>query len=454
MTGATHTPAAKRPPGPRGHWLGGHLPDFRRGRLDFFTRCARDYGDFVSLRFGPKRILLVSDPEAIDYVLSTGSRHFSKHFALRLNPIILGNGLLTSEGDFWLRQRRLAQPAFQRQRIAAYGPVMVEHAERLLAGWRDGDTRDILAEMMRLTLGIAAKTLFGADSVGQAEQVSAALRVAQDAFIARFNRMVPIPMLLPTPGNLRLRRAVRQLDAVIYDFIRQRRAAGPESSGASDLLSLLLHARDEDGQGQMTDKQLRDEAMTLFLAGHETTALTLAWAWYLLAEHPEAEAKLLAEVQAALGGRSPTADDLPRLPYAEAVILETMRLYPPGYVIGREALHDCAVGGYHVPAGLTLLMSPWVLHRDARFFDRPEEFRPERWDNDLLKRLPRVVYFPFGAGPRRCIGDAFAMIETVLVLATVAPRYPFLLFPGQEVVPWPTFTLRPKNGIKVILKRR
>lgn len=451
MSTATRSAAAPSPPGPKRTLIGGNLPEFRRGRIEFLNRCVRDYGDFVSLRFGPKRIILVNDPESIEYVLSTHSRDFIKHFALRLNPIVLGKGLLTSDGDFWRRQRRLAQPAFQRQRIAAYGPTMVEHTQRLLAGWREGETRDILQEMMRLTLGIAAKTLFDADATDQAQRVGDAMRVAQESFVARFNRGVPIPLFVPTPGNLRLKRAVRQLDAIIYDFINRRRAGGEDKG---DLLSMLLHARDEDDQGRMTDVQLRDEAMTLFLAGHETTALTLAWTWYLLATHPDAEEKLLAEVVGALGGLPPTVDDLPNLPYAEAVILESLRLYPPGYVIGREAVEACELGGYRVPAGMTVLMSPWLMHRDARYFDQPEEFRPERWENDLLKRLPRIVYFPFGAGPRRCIGDAFAMMETVMVLATIAPHYRFTVAPGQDITPVPTFTLRPKDGIRAVLAKR
>jgi cytochrome P450 len=248
------------------------LPEFRRGRLDFLARCARAYGDFVSLRFGPRRIMLVLDPDAIEYVLVTGSRNFRKHFALRVNPIVLGNGLLGSEGDFWLRQRRLVQPAFHRQRIAAYGTVMVQYTERMLAGWQEGQTRDILREMMGLTLGIAAKTLFDADATNKASEVAAALQVTLENFASRFNSFMPVPLAIPTPANLRMRRAVRKLDEVIYDFIRQRRASGEDKG---DLLSMLLQARDETDSSRMTDKQLRDEAMTLFLAGHETTALAL-----------------------------------------------------------------------------------------------------------------------------------------------------------------------------------
>jgi cytochrome P450 len=452
MTMAAPSPTAcRRAPGPRGHFLSGNLPEFRRDRLAFLTRCARDYGDFVALRFGPRRLLLVSDPDAIEYVLVTGARNFSKHFALRFNPVVLGNGLLTSEGDSWLRQRRLMQPAFHRQRIVGYAATMVEYTQALLATWEEGQTRDVLADMMRLTLGIAAKTLFGADADEQASQVGAALAVAQNSFIARVNSLLPLPASVPTPGNLRLRRAVRKLDEVIYGFIRQRRAGGEERG---DLLSLLLHARDEDDGTRMTDKQLRDEAMTLFLAGHETTALTLSWAWYLLARNPEADARMAEEVRAVLDGRPPTAGDQHRLDYTEKVVSETLRLYPPGFVLGREALHDCELGGYHVPAGTTVFMSQWVMHRDPRFFEEPESFRPERWTEELARRLPRFAYFPFGGGPRRCIGDTFAQMEATLVLATLAQRFRFALASEQPVMPVPTFTLRPGGEIRAVLKRR
>jgi cytochrome P450 len=439
------------PPGPPPRFLGGNLAEFQRDRLAFLTRCARDYGDFVSLRMGRRRLVLVSEPAAIEYVLVSGSRNFIKHFALRINPLVLGKGLLTSEGDFWLRQRRLAQPAFLRQRVAAYAPIMLEYTHRLLAAWEPGETRNILADMMRLTLGIAAKTLFDADVDDRARDVGAALEVAQQAFIARFGSLLLVPAWVPTPTNRRLRQAVRRLDAIIYGFIRQRRASAEDNG---DLLSLLLHARDDNNQPGMTDQQLRDEAMTLFLAGHETTALVLTWSWYLLARHPEAAARLSEEVLSVLDGRDPAVADLPRLRYTEWVVQEAMRLYPPGYTLGREAIADCHLGGYHIPAGCTLFMSPWVMHRDPRFFAEPEAFRPERWDNDLLGRLPRIVYFPFGAGPRRCIGDSFALMEVTLILATLAQRFRFTLATEEPILPRPTFTLRPASPVRAVLRRR
>jgi cytochrome P450 len=440
---------ALRPPGPKGTWLAGNLPAFRRGRLDFLTHCAREYGDFVSLRFGPRRIILVSDPAAIEQVLVTDNHNYIKHFALRFNPIVLGKGLLTSEGDFWLRQRRMIQPAFQRQRIAGYGDVMVDYAQRMLEGWQPGQAVDVQTEMMALTLRIAAKVMFDADVTGEARAVGEALHVAMDCFTARFNATIPLPSNWPTPRNLRLWKAARRLDEIIYGFIKQRQSSAVPRD---DLLSRLLRAREEDGS-RMTDQQVRDEAMTLFLAGHETTALTLAWTWYVLATNPAEEEKLVAEVRSVLGDRPPTVADLPRLQHTERIIQEAMRLYPPAYIFGREALTDTMVGDYPVPRGRTILMSQWVVHRDPRFWPRADEFVPDRWI-DGPAGLPKYAYFPFGGGPRLCIGNTFAMMETVLVLAAIAQRYRFTLVEGHPVVPWPTFTLRPQNGIKAVLARR
>jgi cytochrome P450 len=443
--------AMMAPPGPPQRWLSGNLVDFRNSRLDFLTRCAREYGDLVALRFGPRRIFLVSHPDLIESVLVTHSRCFIKHFALRLNPLVLGKGLLTSEGDLWLRQRRLIQPAFQRPRLVGFGPMIVAYTQRLLAEWKPGEVRDILPEMTRLTLQIAAKALFDADVAEHARDVGAALETLQDNFLARFNSMLPPPLWLPTATNRRLKRAVAQLDEILYGLIRARRAGGEERG---DLLSLLLHARDEVDRTRMTDRQLRDEAMTLFLAGHETTALTLSWAWHLLSNAPGTEERLVEEIRQVLGDRPATVEDLPRLRYVEGVILEAMRLFPPAYVIGREAIDECEIGGYRVSRGTTVLMSQWVVQRDPRIFEHPEQFRPQRWLDNLLASLPKYAYFPFGGGPRVCIGNTFALMELVLVLATLAQQFRFTRQAGHEVVPWPTFTLRPRGGILAPLVRR
>jgi cytochrome P450 len=441
-------PATRVPPSPPGHLLGGHLHEFRHDRLGFFTRCARQYGDFVPLRLGPIRAVLLNHPDYFEYVLVSHNHNFIKHRGLRMNRLLLGNGLLTSDGDFWLRQRRLAQPAFKPSRIAAYGETMVAYAERLLAGWKPGETRDLQPEMTRLTLEITAKTLFGADVAGDAADIGAALADALASFDVRISSWFPLPYWVPTPTNRRLVRAVKRLDEIVYRIINERRASGEDKG---DLLSMLLHAQDDEG-GAMSDKQLRDETMTLFLAGHETTALALTWTFYLLAQNPYAEGKLREELAEVLGGRAPTVADLPRLRYAEHVATESMRLYPPAYAFGREALADCEIGGYPVRKGTTLFLSQWVMHRDPRFYDEPERFLPERWADGLLQRLPRFAYFPFSGGPRQCIGDRFAMMEAVLIVATVAQRYRFALVPGHPVVPRPSMTLRPQHGIKVVLR--
>ena len=439
------------PEGPKGHWLSGNLPEFRRDRLDFLVRCARDYGDMVKLRFAHRRVYLVSHPDSIEEVLVTHSKHFIKHFALRLNPIVLGKGLLTSEGDFWRRQRRLIQPVFLRSRITSYAPAMVTATQRLLADWKPGEARDIHEEMMRVTLAIAAKTLFNTEVDSDAHAVSHAMAVMQNNFLERFNSLLPLPIWIPTPANLRARRAARQLDAVLFRIIRERRQSNADQG---DLLSLLLHARDEDDGRGMTDQQVRDEAMTLFLAGHETTALTLSWAWYLMAQHPQAEQKLWAELEAVLAARTPNVDDWPNLKFTEMIVLESMRLYPPAYVIGREATADCAIGGYAVPRGTTLLMPQWVVQRDSRFFDEPEKFKPQRWGEEKIKALPKFAYFPFGGGPRVCIGQQFAMMEMVLILATMAQKFRFRLQPCATVTAIPTFTLRPVPGIPGLIEPR
>jgi cytochrome P450 len=434
------------PPGPRGHFLTGNLPEIRRDQLGFYLRCAREYGDFISMHFGLKRIFFVNHPDLIEQILH--SRNFTKHYALRMNRLLLGNGLLTSEGDFWLRQRRLIQPAFQRERLAGYAPDMVSFTQKQITAWGDGDIRDLLVEMRQLALSIAANTFFGADVTGQSEAIGLALKDAMGTFSQRFFRVFRIPERVPTPGNLRIRRAVRRLDAILYGLINQRRAEGERK----DLLSILLHFRHEhDGTG-MTDQQLRDEAMTLFLAGHETTALALAWSWYLLAQHAEVREKLEVELREVLGGRSPTVADLSKLPYTEMVVQEALRLYPPAYAIGRQAIAPCQIGDYSVPAGGTVIMSQWVVHRDPRYFSDPDRFYPDRWADGLARRLPRYAYFPFGGGQRLCIGNTFALMELPLILTTIAQRFRFHCPPGPPVRPKPQFTLQPDRPILLRLE--
>jgi cytochrome P450 len=454
MTGMATT--TERPAGaiagPKGRWLTGNLRDFSRQRLDFLTENARKYGDIFAIRFAHRRLLVVSHPDLVEEVLVTRNRQFIKHFALRMAKPMLGEGLLTSEGDFWRRQRRLSQPAFHREKVAAHATVMVEYAERMLATWADGQRRDIQADMMRLTLEIVARCLFGADVSSESAAAGEAMEALMQDFTGRVMKLVRLPESFPTPANLRRRRARQRLDGMLGEIIVRRRASGEDRG---DLLSMLLRAQDDDGDGSgMTDAQLRDEAMTLFAAGHETTANTLAWIWYVLAGHPEAEARLHAELDDVLGDRPPTFDDLPRLVYTERVVNETLRLYPTVWLLGREAIEPTEIGGHAVAAGTTIYMSQWVIHRDPRFFEDPLVFHPDRWAGGLARKLPRYAFFPFGGGPRICIGNAFAMMEAVLLLATIARKFRPRLASGARVVPVPTMTLRPEGGLHVVLEAR
>lgn len=441
------------PDGPKGNFLLGVMPEFNRGALAFIERLPRDYGDVVRARFFYLHSYFLYHPEHIEQVLATNNRNFIKPRSVR-TPFfcrLVGNGLLTSEGEFWRRQRRLAQPAFHRGRINAYGETMVAYAEKMLDSWRDGERRDVHQDMTHLTMQIVTRTLFNTDVTHDAEHISAALQVIIEPFSSQATLKWILDNRLPTRTNRRFHEAVRQIDEFIYRIINERRASGEDHG---DLLSMLLQAQDEqDGTG-MTDQQLRDETMTLFLAGYETTSLALSWAWYLLAQHPEAETKLWQELDEFLGGRAPTVADMPRLRYTEMVAKETMRLYPPAYIVGREALVDCEVGGYRVPAGTQLFMPTWVVHRDARFYDSPQEFRPERWTTAFAEQLPRYAYFPFGGGPRVCIGNSFAMMEFILLLATIAQRFRLRLAAEHEVGLNPAMSLRPRHGIKVVLEKR
>lgn len=439
------------PPGPRGRPLTGNLLDYTRDHLAFLTRCAREYGDVVRLRFVNVPVYLLNHPEHVEYVLVKNNRNFIKSRGERISLGFLGNGLLTSEGSLWRRQRRLAQPAFHRERTSAYGEVMVECTGRMISGWRDGETQEVHRDMMRLTLEIVARTLFGVPlTSAEFEEVGDALTTIAQRFTGRGGVFFQLPEKVPTPGNLRFRRAIRRLDALIYGIIHDRRASGGD---AGDLLSMLLAVRDEETGEGMTDRQLRDEAMTVFLAGHETTANALSWTWHLLSRHPEVESRLQEELDEVLAGRPPTADDLPRLRYTDIVVKESMRLYPPAWAFGRETLADCEIGGYHVPSGTQLIMSQWVMHRDPRYYEEPDKFRPERWGDGSTERLPKYAYFPFGGGPRLCIGQSFAKMEAVLLLATVAQQFRLRAAPGERIAPQPSITLRPRNGMRMVLEK-
>lgn len=440
---------ARIPPQPPGQFPIGHTLSYIRNPLGFLTQVARQHGDVVRLRLGFMTYYMVNDPGLVETILRCRDEEYIKDKLTRNVKAIVGEGLLTSEGEFWRRQRKLAQPAFLHQAIERYGDVMVEQTMRLRERLRGRRTCDIHQEIMALTLRIVAQTLFNAEVDEQAEEVGTLIEEMMTHFLNPL-QWVPLRDWIPTPETRRFHRAVRRLDAIIYGMIAQRRASRDDPG---DLLSRLLAAQDDEGAG-MTDRQLRDECVTLFLAGHETTGLALTYTFWLLANHPEAETRLHAELDEVLADRVPTAADAPRLQYTEWVVREAMRLYPPAWSIGREATRDTELGGYHVPRGTQFIIAQWVLHRDPRWFDDPEAFRPERWENDLLKRLPRGAYIPFGDGPRICIGLHFAMLEAVLLLATLAQAFRFTSAPGECLVLAPSITLRPKSGTRMNIEPR
>ena len=450
LGGATSA-TAPLAPGPKGNLILGVMPEFNRDTLAFIEQ-ARDYGDVVRMRFFYLTVHFLYNPAHIEYVLSTNAKNFIKSRSLR-TPFfrrLVGNGLLTSEGEEWKRQRRLAQPAFHRQRISSYGDVMVEYADRMISGWRNDEVRDIHRDMMTLTLEVVVKTLFNADISGEADRVGRVLARMVKPFASQATLKWILDNRLPTPTNRRFNADAREIDNIVYRLIAERRSSGADQG---DLLSMLLAAQDEDGS-RMTDHQLRDEVMTLFLAGHETTALTLSWAWYLLAQNPEVEKNFHAELDEVLEGRLPTVADMPRLKYTEKIAKESMRLYPPAYGVGREAIQEFELGGYRIPARAQLFMFQWVTQRDSRFFSEPNRFYPERWTEEFTNSLPKYAYFPFGGGPRACIGNYFAMMEVVLLLATIGQRFRFSLLPDHQVRLMPAMSLRPAGGIPVRVAQR
>lgn len=449
---AVATQSTVGPPGPKRYPLALHLRPFNTRPLSYLTESVRRYGDIVCLNAGkPFDLYLVNSPQLIEQVVVKQHRRFHKTPAFGILGRLLGNGLLTSEGDAWRRERKLAAPAFHAKRIDAYAAVMVDYGERLLAQWQDGATFDVHEAMMALTLEVAAKTLFDADLRSQAESLSDALTEALSYFDYHTSRFVRLPAHWPTPRNRRYDRAVRTLDGVVNAIIAERRQAAADDVG--DLLSILLRARDEDGGG-MTDQQLHDEVMTILLAGHETTANLMTWTWYLLAQHPQQAERLDRELGDVLGDRRPTVADLRALRYTEAVVLESLRLFPPAWIISRRAIEACELGGYPIPNGAAVIMSQWVMHRDPRYFEQPEQFQPDRWLDGLEDRLPPFAYFPFSGGPRICIGKHFAMMEAVLLLATIRRRAKLTLAPGHPVVPDPGMTLRPKHGMRMTVAKR
>ncbi|MFN3648127.1 MAG: cytochrome P450 [Armatimonadota bacterium] len=452
-TGRAGAPGAGAVPRRHRTWLplGGLIP-LRVDPLRFLRRLAQEHGDVVELRLGPQPAYLLNDPELIQAVLVNHDRRFQKGPGLRVAQRLLGEGLLTSEGAFHRRQRRLAQPAFHRQRVAAYAAVMSGYSAEWQRRWSDGAELDAAEEMRGLTIRIAAKTLFDSDVADEIGVISDAL--SESLHLYRFATLPFARRLEPYLPFLtrRFNTARERLDATVYRMIAERRASGEDRG---DLLSMLLLATDPEGDGgKMTDLQLRDEAMTLLLAGHETTANALAWTWYLLSENPEALRALQAEVDSVLGGRLPTVEDVPRLPYTRMVFAESMRCFPPAWIIARQAVEECPLGAFTLPAGALVLMSQWVTHHDPRFYPDPFRFDPQRWSPERSAERPKFSYYPFGGGSRLCIGEQFAWMEGILVLATLAASWELRLVKGHPIVPQPVITLRPKHGVRMTAHRR
>lgn len=445
----------RRPPALKSGSALRNLLAIRRDVLGFLARVAKECGDIGSFLVGPMRLVLLNHPDYVREVLLTNARNFMKGRPLRLAKQLLGEGLLTSEGDFHARQSRIVQPALHPERIRGYAAVVVDRAERACGRWRDGETLDVLREMVTLATEIAGTTMFHWDmDPVVAAGVGGALEDAMSLFTRASIPRAEWLLKLPLPSSRRFHRAKAHLDAVIDGLIAERRRDG-NAGKLGDLLSMLLVAQDREGDGgTLTDRQVRDEALTLFLTALDTTSLALTWTWYLLSQHPAIEEELHAEIDGVLGDRSPSVESIDCLPFTRMVFLEAMRLYPPIYAIARQAIAAFTVGDYTVPGGTLVLMSPYLLHRDARYYADPTRFDPRRWASDSAPRPPKFAYFPFGGGPRGCIGQPYAMQEGVLVLAAVARRWRLRLVPEYSVAFQPLINLRPRHGMPMIPERR
>jgi cytochrome P450 len=441
------------PPGPRGYPLLGVLPMILRDSIRFFGQTAPQYGDVISLRVGPQRIYMLNHPEHIKHVLQTNNRNYQKGMNFKVLKVMFGEGLGTSEGEFWLRQRRLTQPAFHHQRLATMATMMMDATDRLLDRWQ-GFTHvtqqfDVVDEMKYLTQQIIVSTMFSSTIGDEAKTVCEELDVALKC-LNRSLWLSALPNRL-IPGYKEFEQSLERLNSVVYRIIDERRRSNDDTG---DFLSMLLQVRDEDTGEGMSDKQVRDEVMTLFFAGHETSATTLAWIWHELAQHPEVEVRLHAELDSVLGGRVPTLQDLPQLTYTKRVMEETLRMYPPVWGIFRSPIADDVIGGYPIPAGSIVLLCPYALHRSPAFWDQPEQFNPDRFLPEHSADRPRYAYVPFGGGPRLCMGNQFALMETQIILAKVAQRYQLRSVPGHAVEPSISLMLRARQGIRMTLEPR
>ncbi|HEY0075737.1 MAG TPA: cytochrome P450 [Abditibacteriaceae bacterium] len=438
-----------RPPGPKSRYPGQFMLQSRRDILGTLTRMARDHGDASFVETLAGRLYLFNHPDAVREVLQVQSQNFVKSRALVMAKRLLGEGLLTSEDPLHRRQRILMQPAFHHKRVKNYADAMTHYALQMSEQWRDGNEVDMHHEMMALTLAVVGKTLFNTEVGPETHAVEEAMQAIMPLFTRSFLPWAELLNRLPLPANKRFDEAGARLDATIYRIIGEHKKAGD----IGDLVSMLLMARDEDDQ-PMSDLQVRDEALTIFLAGHETTANALTYTWYLLAQHPEVEAKMQREVDEVLGKRAATMDDVQNLAYTQMVFAEAMRLYPPAWALGRRSINDCEIMGYPIPKDSLVLVSQWVMHRDERFWPEPLKFDPERFTEEAKAARPKFAYFPFGSGPRTCIGEAFAWMEGALLIATLAQKWRARLVSDKPLQLQPLITLRPRHPVMMKLEQR
>jgi len=446
----------KAPPYPEEkHWLFGSGYLLRNDTLKQINFFNEKYGDIYSLSLPFNKIIVASHPSYARHVLTDNNKNYTKSLAYKVVKMLLGNGILTSEGEFWRRQRRLIQPAFHKQKIASLASMMTQRIQQeadSLDAFAGGSTPvDIMAVMTSLTLDIISRAIFSA-GVTKGPMIAELLILLNQYLTDKINQPIRLPASIPTPFNLRERRALETLDGIIYEIIDARRK---DKTPKDDLLSMLLEARDEETGESMSDKQLRDEVMTIFLAGNETSANAMAWTLYLLSQHPQEEQKMIDEIDEKLdGGLQPGYDTMQAFPYTRQVIEESMRLYPPAWVVGRRAIEDDELGDYRVPKGTNVLVPIFYLHRSPLYWQEPQRFMPERFAIDKKGAIDKYVYFPFGAGPRMCIGNNFAMLEMQLILVILYRRFRFRLQENFVVEARALLSLRPKNGVMMRVERR
>lgn len=443
------TTTARKAPGPRGHFLLGNLSEFRSDVLGLILRSTAAHGDIVRCRLGPQVIHLLNHPDHAEHVLQKCATNYDKNTrSSAFIRAVTGESLLTSNGETWKRERRMVQPAFHHKQIAGFAGRMGAAAESMLAGWRGKEVIDISSEMTRLTYTIVGQTLFSFNPGKDAETIETAMGTILPHVFSRLGQMINWPIWLPTPANRRFHRSLAEVDRIVYQVIRSHRLAQENGEPDQDLLAMLLRVRGE-AESPLSDLQLRNETITFLLAGHETTANALTWAFYLISRHPAVEDRLQQEFASVLGGRTPLLDDIPKLKFTKAVMQEAMRLYPPIWIIERRVIERDDIGGFTIPKGSAVVVSPYAMHRHPAFWERPDEFDPSRFIN----RSPDA-YLPFGLGPRFCIGHEFAMLEAQIITAAVLQSFCLRLVPGHPVEPLPGITLRAKHGMMMTLQPR